>query len=102
MFEGSFKKRVGDLMGSNHENAMIILKAMVEGSRKRGSGDAIKRMTNLGCDEINDAVPCLEKMNLVRTLPGMKKVRYNFLNVILAPEGCQYYHENFGKIKGID
>lgn len=87
-------------MGSTQENAMIILKAMVEGSRKRGSGDAIKRMTNLECDEINRAIPCLEKMKLVRTLPGLKKPRYNFYNVILAPEGCRYYHENFGKIKG--
>ena len=92
----------GVLMGSAYENAMIILKAMVEGSRKRGSGDAIKRMTNLGCDEINEAVQCLKKMKLVKTLPDMKKPRYNFLNVILEPEGCMYYNEHFGKINGVE
>jgi len=89
-------------MGSTQENAMVILKAMVEGSRKRGSGDAIKRMTNLECSEINEAVTYLEKMHVVRTLPGLKKPRYNFLNVILEPEGCRYYHENFGKIKAVE
>ncbi len=89
-------------MGSTQENAMIILKAMVEGSRKRGSGDAIKRMTNLECSEINEGIDCLEKMNLVKTLPGVKKFRYNFLNVILEPEGCRYYQNNIGKIDCIE
>ncbi len=89
-------------MGSTRENAMIILRAMVEGSKKRGSGDALKRMTNLECDEINDGIECLEKMHLVRTLPGCSTFRYNFLNVILEPEGCRYYNDNFGKIKAID
>jgi hypothetical protein len=88
-------------MGSTQENAMIILKAMVEGSRKRGSGDAIKRMTQLECVEINEGIDCLEKMHLVRTLPGCNKFRYNFLNVILEPEGCRYYNDNFGRIKDI-
>jgi hypothetical protein len=86
-------------MDSNHENAMIILKAMVEGSRKRGNGDVIKKLTNLGCNEINNAVPCLEKMKLVKTLPDVNKVMFNFFNVTLLPEGYQYYHENFGKIE---
>ena len=89
-------------MGSTQENAMVILKAMVEGSRKRGSGDAIKRMTNLECSEINEGIDCLEKMHLVKTLPGVKKFRYNFLNVILEPEGCRYYQDNIGKIDCID
>lgn len=89
-------------MGSTHENAMLILKAMVEGSRKRGSGDAIKRMTNLECGEINEGIGCLEKMKLVKTLPGCSKFRYNFLNVILEPEGCRYYSNNFGRISGFD
>lgn len=87
-------------MDSTYDNAMIILKAMVEGSRRRGSGDAIKRMTNLKSDEINEAVRYLEKMKLVRTLPGLKRPRYDFLNVILELEGCRYYNENFGRIKG--
>ena len=88
-------------MGSTQENAMIILKAMVEGSRKRGSGDAIKMMTHLKCDEINEGIECLEKMHLVKTLPGCNTFRYNFLNVILEPEGCRYYSDHFGKIRDI-
>ncbi|MEN6291391.1 hypothetical protein [Methanobacterium sp. MBAC-LM] len=88
-------------MGSTQENAMIILKAMVEGSKKRGSGDAIKRMTNLECGEINEGIDCLEKMHLVRTLPGCNTFRYKFLNVILEPEGCRYYSDHFGKIRDI-
>jgi hypothetical protein len=90
------------MMDPNQENAMTILKAMVEGSRRRGTGDVIKRLTGLEFDEINGAVPCLEEMGLVKTLPGRKKVRYEFFNVTLAPEGYQYYNDNFGKIKSIE
>ncbi|MGB9978107.1 hypothetical protein [Methanobacterium sp.] len=68
--------------GSPRENAMVILKAMVGGSRKRESGDAIKMMTHLRCDEINEGIECLEKMHMVRTMPSCNKFRYNFLNVI--------------------
>ena len=89
-------------MDPNRENAMVILKAMVEGSRRRGNGDVIKRLTNLSFDEINSAVPCLEDMGLVQTFPGRKKLRYEFLNVTLAPAGYQYYHDHFGKIAVIE
>ena len=88
-------------MDSDHKNAMIILKAMVEGSRRRGNGDVIRKLTDLKCNEINNAVPCLEKMKLVKAVPSINKVLFNFFNVTLAPEGYQYYHENFGKIKSI-
>ena len=88
-------------MDSNHENAMIILKAMVEGSRKRGNGDVLRKLTDLGCDEINSAIPCLEGMKLVKTVPDINKVLYDFFNVTLLPEGYRYYHKNFGKIKSI-
>ena len=89
-------------MDPNQENAMTILKAMVEGSRRRGTGDVIKRITNLSFDQINNAVPCLADMGLVQTLPMRKKVRYDFFNVTLAPAGYQYYNDNFGKIKAIE
>ena len=50
-------------MDSN-ENAMVILKAMVESSRVwTTNGDALRRITNLECDEINEAIPCLEEMD---------------------------------------
>lgn len=56
-------------MDSNYENAMIILKVMVERSRVNdSSGDVIRRITNLECEEINCAIPYLEEMNLVKTL----------------------------------
>lgn len=90
------------VMDPNQENAMKILKAMVESSRWRGNGDVIKRITNLSFDEINEAVPCLEEMGLVKTLEGRKKIRYEFFNVTLKPSACQYYHDNFGKIKSIE
>ncbi|HML05927.1 MAG TPA: hypothetical protein VK426_09155 [Methanobacterium sp.] len=90
-------------MDSNMENAMIIIKAMVESSRVWAStGDAIRRITNLKSNEINEAVPYLEAMNLVTTLPGRSKVRYDFFNVSLAPQGYEYYNQNFGKIKKIE
>jgi hypothetical protein len=55
-------------MDPNYENAMIVLKKMVERSRVRATtGDAIRVITNLESDEINDAVFCLEKMKLVKT-----------------------------------
>lgn len=76
-------------MDSNHENAMIILKAMVEGSRRRANGDVIKKLTNLEFDEINNAVPCLKKMKLVKTWPGRSKIRYEFFNVTLLPASYQ-------------
>lgn len=88
-------------MDSNQENAMIILKAMVEGSRRRGNGDVIRKITDLGCDDVNNAIPCLEKMHLVKALPSVNKVLYDFFYVTLEPEGYQYYHENFGKIESI-
>lgn len=89
-------------MDANQENAMKILKAMVEGSRFRGNGDVIRRITNLNICEVNEAVPCLYEMGLVKINPIRKKVRYNFFNVTLAPAGYNYYEENFGKIKSID
>ena len=89
-------------MDPNQKNAMTILKAMVEGSRRRGNGDVIKRLTNLEFDEINEAVPCLEEMGLVKTLPGRKKLRYEFFNVTLIPDAFDYYNANFGKIKSIE
>jgi len=90
------------MMDPNQENAMKILKAMVESSRWRGNGDVIKRITNLSFDEINEAVPCLEEMGLVKTLQGRKKIRYEFFNVTLIPAGCDYYNANFGRIKSIE
>jgi hypothetical protein len=90
-------------MDSNHENAMIILKAMVERSRVNSSnGDVIRKITNLECDEINNAVPCLEEMNLVKTVRDISKVKFDFFNVTILPEGYEYYNKNFGKIKSID
>jgi hypothetical protein len=90
-------------MDSNYENAMIILKAMVERSRvNASSGDVIRRITNLECEEINSAIPCLEEMNLVKTLGDISKVNFDFFNVRLLPDGIEYYDKNFGKIKSID
>ena len=90
-------------MNSNYENAMIILKAMVERSRVNTSnGDVIRRITNLEYDEINNAIPCLEEMNLVKTVGNISKVKFDFFNVTILPEGYEYYHTNFGKIKSID
>lgn len=92
----------GVLMGFTRENAMKILKAMVEWSRKRGSCNALKMMTHLKSDEINGVIECLEEMKMVKTLPACNKVEYNFLNVILEPEGCRYYSEHFGRIKATE
>ena len=79
---------MGDLMDSNHENAMILLKAMVESSRVwTSNGDALRRITKLGCDEINGAMPCLEEMGLVKTLREVSKVKFDFFNVRVLPEG---------------
>ena len=90
-------------MDDNHENAMIISKAMVERSRVRTSnGDVIRRITGLECDEINGAIPCLEEMKLVKTLRDVNKVFYDFFNVTILPEGYTYYDEHFGKISSID
>lgn len=90
-------------MDSDYENAMIVLKEMVERSRVRTTnGDAIKRITKLECDEINDAVCCLEKMKLVKTLCDVNKVFFNFFNVTILPEGYTYYNEHLGKIKSIE
>lgn len=89
-------------MDSEYENAMVILKEMVERSRVRTTnGDAIKRITNLECEEINGGVDCLKRMKLVKTLPDVNKVFYNFFNVTIRPEGYEYYQEHFGKIKSI-
>jgi len=89
-------------MDPNQENAMVILKAMVESSRWRGSGDVIKRITDLSFDEINQAVPCLEEMGLIKTLDVKSRVRYEFYNVSLKPSACQYYNDNVRKIKSIE
>jgi len=89
-------------MDPNQKNAMTILKAMVEGSRRRGNGDVIKRLTGLEFDEINGAVLCLEEMGLVKTLPGRKKLRYEFFNVTLSSASYQYYNDHFGKIESIE
>lgn len=79
---------------------MIILKEMIERSRVwTTNGDAIRRITRLECDEINDGVSCLEKMKLVKTLGGVNKV---FFNVTVLSGGYEYYQEHFGKIKSIE
>lgn len=86
-----------------YESAMIILKEMVERSRVRTTnGDAIRRITKLECDEINEGVYCLKKMKLVKTLPDVNKVFYDFFNVTIRPEGYDYYDEHIAKIKSIE
>lgn len=88
---------------SNYENAMVILKEMVERSRVRTTnGDAIRRITKLECDEINEGVYYLKKMKLVKTLPDVNKVFYNFFNVTILPEGYEYYQDHIGKIASIE
>ncbi len=90
-------------MDTNHENAMIILKAMVERSRVHASnGDVIRRITDLECDEINRAIPCLEEMKLVKTLRDINKVKFDFFNVTILPEGYEYYNKHLGKIERVE
>lgn len=90
-------------MDSNYENAILILKAMVERSRVwTSNGDVIRKITNLQCNEINEAVHCLEKKGLINTLAGRSKMRYDFFNVSLSDEGYKYYKENIGKIESIE
>ncbi|NYB26799.1 MAG: hypothetical protein HVN34_05605 [Methanobacteriaceae archaeon] len=90
-------------MESDYENAMIVLKGMVERSRLRTTGgDALRLITNLGCDEINDGVDCLEKMKLVKTERAINKVFFDFANVTVLPEGYNYYNEHLGKITSME
>lgn len=90
-------------MDSDYENAMIVLKGMVERSRLRTTGgDALRLITNLGCDEINDGVFCLEKMKLVKTERAINKVFFDFSNVTVLPEGFKYYNEHLGKIESME
>ncbi len=90
-------------MDANQKNAMVILKAMVERSRVHTSnGDVIRRITNLECDEINSAIPCLEEMKLVKTLRDINKVKFDFFNVTILPEGYEYYNKHLGKIEKIE
>lgn len=90
-------------MESDYENAMIVLKGMVERSRLRTTGgDALRLITNLGCDEINVGVDCLEKMKLVKTERAINKVFFDFANVTVLPEGYNYYNEHLGKIESME
>ncbi len=90
-------------MDSDYEKAMIVLKGMVERSRLRiTGGDALRLITNLDCDEINDAVYCLEKMKLVNASRAVNKVFFDFSTVTILPEGFKYYNEHLGKIESIE
>lgn len=90
-------------MDDTQKNAMKILRAMIERSRVwTSNGDVIKRITNLEYNEIDEAIPVLEDMGLVRTLPGRAKIRFQFFNVRVSKDGYKYYNEHFGKISGIE
>jgi predicted transcriptional regulator len=82
-------------MKSVKNNAITILKAMVEGSQERATGDAIKKLTNLRSCEINDAVLYLIKKNLVKPVEGVTKIRYDFLNITVSSRGYEFYSKNY-------
>lgn len=82
-------------MKSVKNNAIAILKAMIEGSQERATGDAIKKLTNLIFCEINDAVPYLIQKNLVKPVEGVSKIRYDFLNITVSQIGYKFYSENY-------
>ncbi|AEG18013.1 hypothetical protein [Methanobacterium paludis] len=82
-------------MKSVENNAITIIKAMVEGSLKRANGDAIKRLTNLRSKEINDGILYLEQKNLVTLLPSPSPIRYDFLNVTIDDRAYSFYSDNY-------
>lgn len=82
-------------MKSVENNAIAILKAMVEGSLERANGDAIKRLTNLRSKEINDSILYLGQKNLVTLLPSPSPIRYDFLNVTIDDRAYNFYSENY-------
>jgi len=82
-------------MKSVENNAIAILKAMVEGSLERANGDAIKRLTNLRSKEINDSILYLGQKNLVTLLPSPSPIRYDFLNVTIDDRAYSFYSENY-------
>jgi hypothetical protein len=82
-------------MKSVENNAITILKAMVEGSLERANGDAVKRLTNLRSKEINDGILYLEQKNLVTLLPSPSPIRYDFLNVTIDQRAYNFYSENY-------
>ncbi len=87
-------------MNPIEQDALYILKILVEKGTKRASGKMIKEETDFDAETINDAINYLEDLNAVDVLRGMGTSPYNFFNIGVTSRGRYLYHEIFSDQQG--
>jgi hypothetical protein len=87
-------------MNPIEQNALYILKILVENDIKRTSGKIIKEETDFDSESINDAIDYLEDLNAIDVLRAMGTTPYNFYNIKVTSRGRYLYHEIFSDQSG--
>nr|WP_319372832.1 hypothetical protein [uncultured Methanobacterium sp.] len=87
-------------MNPIEQNALYILKILVEMEINGASGKKIKEETDFDAETINDAIDYLEDLNAVDVLKAVGTAPYNFHSVIVTSRGRYLYFEIFSDQRG--
>lgn len=82
------------------QNALYILKILVEEDIEIADGNLIKKKSSFKPQEINDAIEYLEDLGAVKVFKGLRSASYNFSSVEVKGKGRYLYHETFSDSRG--
>ena len=86
-------------MNPIEQNALYILKILVDNNTKRIGGRGLNELTGFDPRDINDAIKYLEDLDAVDVLKALGTSPYNFLNVEVKSRGRYLYYEIFSDEK---
>jgi len=87
-------------MNPIEQNALYILKIIVDKDIKRIGGKGLEEETGFDTRDVNDAVEYLEDLDAVDVLRGMGTSPYKFVSIAVKSRGRYLYHEIFSEAKG--
>lgn len=82
-------------MNPIEQNALYVLKILVDNNMQLASGKKIEEVTNFDPQAINDAIEYLEDLNAVKVMRYLGTSPYDFGQVEVNTRGRYLYHELF-------
>ena len=86
-------------MNPIEQNALYILKIIVEKDIKLTTGEVLEKDTDFDSQEINDAVEYLQDLDAIEVTRGIRTSPYKFESIEVKSRGRYLYHENFFRSK---
>ncbi len=80
-------------MNPIEDNAILVLKKMVESKREQYDGKLLKNLTELEPHELNDAINHLESIGAIEVIKYFGTTPYTFGVVLILTRGKYLYHE---------